>query len=42
MSKIEEWRLGNVIKDGTTLVAKGKIPRDIYPITAEHPVATGR
>jgi hypothetical protein len=35
MSKIEEWRLGNVIKDGTTLVAKGKVPRDIYPITAE-------
>lgn len=35
LSKIEEWRLANVIKDGTTLVAKGKIPRDAYPVMVE-------
>lgn len=35
LSKIEEWRLANVIKSGTALVAKGKVPRDIYPITVE-------
>ena len=34
-SKIEEWRLANIIKDGVTLVLKNTIPRGIYPITAE-------
>lgn len=34
-TRIEEWRLATIIKDGTALVSKGKIPRDIYPVTAE-------
>lgn len=35
VSKVEEWRLGNAIKDGVALVLKGAVPRDVHPVTVE-------
>lgn len=34
-SRIEEWRLANVIRDAVMLLAKGKVPRESYPVTVE-------
>jgi len=35
VSKVEAWRLSKDIIAGTAYSAKGKVPRDIYPITVE-------